>query len=702
MITFDNKGFKINGEDDYLISGEFPYFRVPKADWKRRMQLFIEAGGNCLATYIPWVVHEPEEGHIVFGDCDQRDLTGFLETVQEAGLQIIVRPGPYVYTEVTNAGIPTWLIDGHPEVLALTAEGKPIRDYAASYLHPVFLEKARKYYRAVAEVIRPYLAENGGPIAMVQVDNELTGIHLWSDSMDYNPATIGLGDENGRYAKFLKKTYGTIEALNESYEVEFPSFATVTPVGKVDQTKRRECRRLRDYSRFYREMMSEYLQMLVSWLREDGITSQICHNSGTPTMNCLFEETVRDFNSKGEKFLLGSDHYYTLGQHWSENNPSPKYALRMLMSCDTLRTLGMPPMAMELPGGSCADTPPILANDMLASYMTNLAMGLKGLNYYIFTGGPNFGDTGATCEIYDFCAPVAADGTVREDKYAAIKTLGDFAHSHKWMQRTRRFASVQVGFEWNTLRSMNFDWSALPIGGGRADSMMTQMIFYTLMCSKFSGEYVELSDELDPGRPLIVPTPSMMSKTAQERIKRFIEDGGRALILPVLPETDLNYCVETTLAGLFADAEFERDIKLAPYIKVKGMAERVYDIHGTTVVKTLPAGANAIVEDAEERVIAFEKQLGAGKAIFFGGTFLFTTFPQAKMLETLLERLDAEPAIEHDNRNIFTALWKRDAEHGTIFLMNLYSSPQSTGVKLGGQDFGTVELAAMEVKTVDY
>ena len=66
-LRFDSTSFLIGTKRVYLLSGEFHYFRVPKQDWRRRMQLFKEAGGNCLVTYIPWLLHEPEEGVFRFG-----------------------------------------------------------------------------------------------------------------------------------------------------------------------------------------------------------------------------------------------------------------------------------------------------------------------------------------------------------------------------------------------------------------------------------------------------------------------------------------------------------------------------------------------------------------------------------------------------------------------------------------------------------
>src|SRR4029450_11514057 len=99
-ITFDRHGYRIDGQPVYLYSGEFHYFSVPRADWRRRMQLFKQAGGNCIATYVPWLIHEPQEGEIPSGDQPYRDLEGFLQTAQEVGLYVIARPGPYQYSEL--------------------------------------------------------------------------------------------------------------------------------------------------------------------------------------------------------------------------------------------------------------------------------------------------------------------------------------------------------------------------------------------------------------------------------------------------------------------------------------------------------------------------------------------------------------------------------------------------------------------------
>ena len=85
-ISFDKTSIQIDGKESFLISGEFPYFRIPRSDWRRRMELFRDAGGNCIATYVPWGIHEPEEGKICFDDVDHRSLTAFHSFIRQREL----------------------------------------------------------------------------------------------------------------------------------------------------------------------------------------------------------------------------------------------------------------------------------------------------------------------------------------------------------------------------------------------------------------------------------------------------------------------------------------------------------------------------------------------------------------------------------------------------------------------------------------
>ena len=696
-LAFDKTGFRIDGRDAYLVSGEFHYFRVPRADWRNRMQLFLDAGGNCLATYVPWLIHEPAEGDIRFGGEDSRDLRGFLMLAQEMGLKVLLRPGPYQYSELVNDGLPEWLIENYPEILARDIDGKPFRHSSVSYLHPTFLSKARIYYRAFAEQVRPFMAANGGPVSMLQVDNELGGIHVWFGSMDYHAETMGFGREDGRYAEWLRARYGRIDRLNAAYNTAFETFAQVLPPARAVRKNIASCRRVRDYEDFYRSTLAEYASLLAKWLREDGLSGPICHNSANPGMNALFTETVK---AMGEDFLLGSDHYYNLDQNWAQNSPTPQYALRILESCDTLRAMGMPPTVMELPGGSPSDTPPILPEDLLACYMTNAALGAKGVNYYVYTGGPNFPDTGTTCDIYDYNALVHADGRPNET-YASLKTFGDFMRSHGWMQRAHRAASVQVGFEWELLRSEAWDPDGQAFTGAQAQRFMERGVLYTLMCSKYAPELVSLEAAPDINRPLIIPCASTMSVRAQQTVIDFAERGGSVLLMPVLPETDWNGEPAALLKAALGDPEIEYGAQIGPAVRVEGVG-RVFRIENPAVCTVLPKNACAIAaDDRSGRIMGFERPLGKGKVFWFGGAWAMSTFPQAEMMERFAERMGAKPCVSSSNRHLFTSLWEGVEGQRTLFIMNLYSGAQSTQIEVRGEVLGEFRLAPMEVRTID-
>ena len=78
-ISWTKNEFKIGDESKYLISGDIHYFRVPHEEWRNRLELFKESGGNCVGTYIPWAIHEPNEGEFHFGDSPEYDIEEFIK-----------------------------------------------------------------------------------------------------------------------------------------------------------------------------------------------------------------------------------------------------------------------------------------------------------------------------------------------------------------------------------------------------------------------------------------------------------------------------------------------------------------------------------------------------------------------------------------------------------------------------------------------
>src|SRR5512147_2449681 len=97
--TFAVRGnqFLLNGKPHRIFSGEMHYPRIPREYWKDRLLKARAMGLNTVCTYLFWNWHEPEPGKFRFeGDLD---VAGFIRQAQGVGLNVIIRPGPYVCSE---------------------------------------------------------------------------------------------------------------------------------------------------------------------------------------------------------------------------------------------------------------------------------------------------------------------------------------------------------------------------------------------------------------------------------------------------------------------------------------------------------------------------------------------------------------------------------------------------------------------------
>lgn len=155
-FTIAGNDFRLDGKKFVIISGELHYPRVPRMYWRDRMRKMKAMGLNTLSTYVFWNAHESEPGKFDFGG--ELDVAEFVRTAQEEGLWVILRPGPYVCAEWDLGGFPAWLL--RDPNLRLRQND------------PGFLAAAAVYLKQVGLRLAPLLLTHGGPILMVQVENE--------------------------------------------------------------------------------------------------------------------------------------------------------------------------------------------------------------------------------------------------------------------------------------------------------------------------------------------------------------------------------------------------------------------------------------------------------------------------------------------------------------------------------------------------
>lgn len=151
-----DKTFLLNGKPFVIKAAEVHYPRIPRPYWEHRIRMCKALGMNTLCLYVFWNIHEQQEG--VFDFTGQNDVAEFCRLAQKNGMYVIVRPGPYVCAEWEMGGLPWWLLKK--------------KDIRLREQDPYFMERVRLFEQKVGEQLAPLTIQRGGPIIMVQVENE--------------------------------------------------------------------------------------------------------------------------------------------------------------------------------------------------------------------------------------------------------------------------------------------------------------------------------------------------------------------------------------------------------------------------------------------------------------------------------------------------------------------------------------------------
>ncbi|MGV8094744.1 MAG: beta-galactosidase [Mangrovibacterium sp.] len=163
-VSAQQKGFSIqngefmqDGKPVKIHSGEMHYSRIPKEYWRHRLQMMKGMGLNAVATYVFWNYHETAPGKWDF-ETGNKDLAEYIRLAGEEGLYVILRPGPYVCAEWEFGGYPWWL-QNNPDLVIRTN-------------NQAFLDSCKTYLQHLYKEVNGLFASQGGPIIMVQAENE--------------------------------------------------------------------------------------------------------------------------------------------------------------------------------------------------------------------------------------------------------------------------------------------------------------------------------------------------------------------------------------------------------------------------------------------------------------------------------------------------------------------------------------------------
>ncbi len=155
--TFEIKeDFYLRGKKIKIISGAIHYFRVVPEYWKDRLEKLKAMGCNTVETYVPWNMHEHDKGKFNFSK--NLDVEKFIKIAQELELWVILRPSPYICAEWEFGGLPSFLLNEY---------GMKVRS-----TYKPFLKHLDDYYSELFKIITPLQINYGGPIIIMQIENE--------------------------------------------------------------------------------------------------------------------------------------------------------------------------------------------------------------------------------------------------------------------------------------------------------------------------------------------------------------------------------------------------------------------------------------------------------------------------------------------------------------------------------------------------
>ena len=236
--------------------------------------------------------------------------------------------------------------------------------------------------------------------------------------------------------------------------------------------------------------------------------------------------------------------------------------------------------------------------------------------------------------------------------------------------------------------------------------LMAKGVVTTAMLASISPEFCDLSNVgfMKDQTPLIVVSSSAMSADKQQNLVNYLKQGGKVLLLPTVPEFDNNLNPCTILKDFLGDVKLGNSgsaVKRATFGTIQNVRKK-----NIFVFEKMPKDAEVLgVEENSGKPIACKfKTEGNGTMIIAGINWLASHNEQNQMLVYLLNKLDYKQQVLCDNMNIWHTL-RSDGNQQMLFLMNLYTAPQSANIEYLDQSgnlvkLGKVEVEAMSVKPV--
>lgn len=663
--------FWLDGKPLLLQAGEFHYFRTPPDQWEHRLNLLKQAGFNAVASYIPWLWHQPEPDWI---DLDghthpMRNLQGFLDLASSMDLWIIPRPGPYIMAETINEGIPPWVFVRSPQVALIGQDGKP--QNIVSYLHPDFLAWAREWYRAVFGVLAPRQVTRGGKILLVQLDNEMGMIHWVRNLLDTHPDTLA------RFAAHLREK----DTLPDN-----------APMDGLEEFLHRQLQNpdvehgrwvVEEYRRFYRTYLRQYAEWLVDCAHSFGLEVP-------PVIN------IHGFGNGGKTFPIGLSQLAEVMQIPGMLSATDVYPLwigegnfhQLLLVNEMTRALHHPEQplfSIEFQAGGNQDFGGAQTSFYDLHTRLCVSAGMRAINHYLFFDGENHPIL-SPVKRHDWGHPVRKDGTLRRHyhRYPRLSRVLQAYGEALTLAQPRTVTTI--GFvldDFMTEVNNSFTRPQTEVLTHQREVILFDFIARGLALTHRPFEALELSRApLDAARTptLWVMMEKQCDAPVQHKLVEYVRQGGRLILVGRLCEEDFQHHPCTVLKdALGIRAVHDAEPFRGETIHIMDMP----DIPVSFVERFEGDFDEVFARTAEGEIVGFVRSLGKGRVMMLGAALAANTLEDLAVFERMAQRMECSPLFEMSD---WLDVRLSEGEKGKFLFVNNYQDdPVEALISLSGK-----------------
>lgn len=691
MVELKNKQILIDGKPEMILAGEIHYFRLARSEWQDRIDKLKAAGFNTVATYIPWICHEPEEGCF---DLDghsrpELDIAAFIELCAQNDLHFIARPGPFIMAEMKNEGIPHWVAAKYPELRSVTWDGRAAGNSTLDYMNPHFLDCAKKWYGQIMPILRDHLQTKGGNIIGVQLDNEIGMISWCSNAPDLTD--VMLADFKDYLGKaYDEKTFGEKYPFDRNNAERFAAGVRCPKEDYVLTLKK-------DLGNYMRFRFKNYVLTLTEYAEECGVTGvpYLINIHGTSDGRGLTYmigiSQLYEAYTSSDKYFSGSDIY--LGALTMENFQD-LYLLNGYMEAVNRENQPLASFEFECGDANYCEVVAARSDVSAVDFKARMcvAQGNKALNCYLFCGGRNYeieglkdgnGRIAITGERHGFAAPVNPEGELNYtyDRMAQVMTLMN-TNGDKLANMQEERDDVAMGF----IPDYYMTEYHYP-GSEKETALQENLVRYrgrdgierfarTMLLNNFRFSSVNIQDnEFSPQtvKTLVVFSASYMASGVQKKLVDYVSEGGGLILYGVLPVMDMEGNPCTLLKDALAIGEIHMyqssgtyylSVQPAGYIgasaEVTAGYAQTYEVNDVQPL---------LVTADKGEISAFEKSVGKGRIIVIGTPYICHLDNQKKMFDSLGCRPGLTQNAKH--HGIFMTMMKNDRSERYLHVFNI-------------------------------